>query len=80
MAAETRCACGAATEAECRCAEMDDDELGDERECFWCGGDGYGECDDPIQCTRRHLGGSYDDGCPCASCGGSGLAKDMTIW
>ena len=45
--------------------------------CHWCGGDGWDECDDPIQCTSQHS----DDGlCRCKSCGGSGLAKDMTIW
>lgn len=67
--------------------EHDEYERDDEYEfdghperCFHCAGDGYVECHDPIQCTRPHLGGSYDAGCPCGSCGGSGLAKDMTIW
>lgn len=59
--------------------ELDDDyDLCDPEEqcCHWCGGDGWGECDDPIQCTSPHnrLGE-----CQCQSCGGSGDAKDMTI-
>jgi hypothetical protein len=49
----------------------------DDRDCYWCGGDGYVECDDPIQCTRLHdKFGDHE----CSSCGGSGLRKDMTIW
>jgi hypothetical protein len=47
----------------------------DNEPCFHCGGDGYVECDDPIQCTSAHRNGL----CPCASCGGTGKAKDMTI-
>lgn len=53
----------------------DDDENGGL--CYWCGGDGWQECDDPIQCTDVH--NEWGE-CPCASCGGSGLAKDMMIW
>ena len=56
-----------------------DDEQDDadaDGDCYWCGGDGYDECSDPMQCTHRHVCGL----CPCRSCGGSGLAKDMTIW
>jgi hypothetical protein len=45
--------------------------------CTHCGGDGYDECDDPIQCTSAHTRG---DLCPCGACGGSGLAKDQRIW
>jgi hypothetical protein len=48
-----------------------------ERECSRCGGDGWQECPDPIQCTRPH--NEFGE-CPCGSCGGSGLAKDMTVW
>lgn len=57
----------------------DDDDFDDgyERDCHWCGGDGLVECRDPIQCTRPH---NKCGECPCSSCGGSGLAKDMTIW
>lgn len=46
-------------------------------ECYWCGGEGWDECRDPIQCTKQH---SRDGYCRCSSCGGSGLAKDQTIW
>jgi hypothetical protein len=45
--------------------------------CHWCGGEGWEECHDPIQCTSHHNRWGQ---CICASCGGSGLAKDMTIW
>ena len=45
--------------------------------CHWCGGDGWVECDDPIQCTSPH---NRWGECPCSSCGGSGKAEDMTIW
>ena len=56
----------------------DDDEWDpDLTDCSWCGGDGYTECDDPIQCCRRH----DDYGlCPCGACNGSGLARDQTLW
>lgn len=56
--------------------EYDDPGYEDDRRCYWCGGDGWDECDDPIQCTNEHQYGL----CRCSSCGGSGLAKDMTIW
>lgn len=45
--------------------------------CHWCGGDGWDECGDPIQCTSPH--NEWDE-CECSSCGGSGLRRDMTIW
>lgn len=68
-----RCLECQAPEPHCDC-EPDDDEAGD---CYWCGGDGWRECDDPLQCTSPHnrLGE-----CRCSSCGGSGDARDMTIW
>lgn len=53
---------------------MPDGESGD---CHWCAGEGWDECDDPMQCTNAH---SVEGLCRCKSCGGSGLAKDMTIW
>lgn len=60
--------------------EDDEDDEGcptDERWCYRCHGEGWQECHDPIQCTRPH----NDFGeCPCHSCGGSGDAKDMTVW
>ena len=61
----------------------DDDELLDDEEsgdCFHCGGDGYVECPDPIECTRRHVAVGDTLYRACGSCGGSGRAKDMTIW
>jgi len=64
--------------------EPDDGE--DEFECFHCGGEGWDECDDPLECTKAHHIIKNPDGsyagqlCRCSSCGGSGLAKDMTIW
>lgn len=54
-----------------------DDDPDDESWCFWCSGTGWDECDDPIQCCAEH---SEEGLCRCASCGGSGFAKDMTIW
>lgn len=49
----------------------------DSPDCYWCAGEGWEECDDPIQCTDEHdVLGQHR----CSSCGGSGLAKDMTIW
>ncbi len=65
----------------CVCHEAVDqddyDDCDDEKDCHWCGGDGWVECHDPIQCTNLH---SPDGLCCCSSCAGSGLAKDMTIW
>jgi hypothetical protein len=62
--------------------DYDDEDGGD---CFHCGGDGWVECNDPIECTRAHRtytggGGYFGQLCRCSSCGGSGAAKDMTIW
>lgn len=54
----------------CRCGEVEDDERD---VCYWCGGDGWeDECrEEGCYCLEGH---------PCGSCGGSGLAKDMTVW
>ena len=58
----------------------DDDDDGEDRSCWQCGGEGWGiiglnwTCDDPIN-------GPHDgdiETCPC--CNGSGLAKDCTYW
>lgn len=60
--------------------DYDDGDPGayaDDDVCTHCGGDGYDDCDDPIQCLRTHTSTGL---CPCAACGGSGLAKDQTIW
>ena len=55
----------------------DDDEWDpDEDDCTWCGGDGYTECDDPIQCCARHVNGL----CPCIPCNGSGQRSQQWIW
>lgn len=55
--------------------EIDFDDGGTERECWHCGGEGYidGYEDDPLWFSPGEIE-------RCASCGGSGLAKDMTIW
>lgn len=59
------------------CWDHDYDEDGS---CTVCGGEAYVECDDPIQCMQRHLRNDWDQFCPCKACGGTGLAKDQTIW
>lgn len=58
--------------------DEDDDPYGDdiERYCHWCGGEGFvsgDELGDPLW---------YDESefYTCTSCGGTGNAKDMTIW
>jgi hypothetical protein len=56
-------------------------EWSEDDDCTWCGGEGYVECDDPIQCTRPHLDNDRWNGeCECSACHGSGLAKDQTSW
>jgi hypothetical protein len=54
---------------------VDPDES--DRQCYFCCGEGWTECDDPIQCTKPH---NRRGDCRCSSCGGSGFAKDMVIW
>ena len=44
-------------------------------ECSWCGGDGWGECDDPIQCLDPRCNGEL---CPCSACYGRGY--DQEVW
>ena len=57
----------------------DDDDYDYERagdsDCHWCGGDGWidGYEDDPLWYAPGELE-------RCSSCGGTGRAKDMTIW
>lgn len=35
--------------------EAEPDDNGEESgDCYWCGGEGWEECDDPIQCTDEH--------------------------
>ena len=58
----------------------DEDEEGyddESRRCSHCAGDGWVECRNPLECTRPH--NKFGE-CPCGSCGGSGDAKDMTVW
>lgn len=55
----------------------DDDDDYEFGRCHFCGGEGWDDCDDPMQCTNQHNRAGQ---CRCASCGGSGSAKDMTIW
>lgn len=43
--------------------------------CSWCGGDGWGECDDPIQCCDPRCDGEL---CPCSACDGRGY--DQAVW
>ena len=52
-----------------------DDKFDGDGDCAFCGGDGWidGYEDDPLW----YLPGEMER---CASCGGSGSAKDMTIW
>ena len=69
--------CGATIWDDCCCPAEDDYPDDDDRDCFHCGGDGWVECHDPIECTSPH--NKFGE-CPCGSCHGSGLAKDMTIW
>jgi len=51
-------------------------------DCTICGGDGYVECDDPIQCMApNHFGGGLSDlYCACRACGGTGRGKDQVVW
>lgn len=53
--------------------EYDDDGHGGD--CYWCGGEGWvdGYEDDPLWFEPGEME-------RCSSCGGSGRAKDMTIW
>ena len=50
----------------------DEEDYDDDGYCFWCGGDGFTESDDPMW--------DLSDWVRCSSCGGSGKAEDMTIW
>src|SRR5262245_11714987 len=72
----------------CFCDEPDVSDYDDDdgELCFHCGGEGEEECDDYLECTSHHRTmthpetGQFFQFCVCGSCGGSGLAKDMTIW
>lgn len=55
--------------------DRDDWDEDDDGDCFHCGGEGYvdGYEDDPLWFSPGEME-------RCSSCGGSGRAKDMTIW
>jgi hypothetical protein len=60
----------------------DDDEpfdfdYDDDPGCSWCGGDGFDECYDPIQCCDPECDGEIG---PCRACNGSGMSKDQVVW
>lgn len=57
--------------------DYDDGEYDQDRFCSHCGGEGTTECNDPIECMDRHDKFGW---CHCKYCGGSGLAKDQTVW
>jgi hypothetical protein len=49
----------------------------DGADCSICGGEGYEDCPDPIQCMQGHpIGGMHR----CDACGGTGMAKDQVMW
>lgn len=50
-------------------------DLGESLSCSWCGGDGFAECDDPIQCCDPACDGVIG---PCRACDGRGY--DQWIW
>lgn len=60
----------------CDAAEFDDSD-DDGAPCSWCGGDGWEDCDDPIQCCAVH---NVLGECPCGPCNGTGLAKHQWLW
>ena len=55
--------------------DVDFDDEPSDGDCFHCGGEGWidGYDEDPLWFNPGELE-------RCASCGGSGRAKDMTIW
>lgn len=54
--------------------EYDDDYVDGDSGCSWCGGDGV--CTDGVD----PLGDCPDEAHRCHACGGTGLAKDQTVW
>lgn len=59
------------------CMYQDADEDGGDGLCSRCGGDGFVECPRPLECTRVHTEAGQ---CACGACGGTGNARDQTIW
>lgn len=51
------------------------DDFYDDNTCTWCGGDGWVECDDPIQCCDPDCDGQT---CRCKACDGRGF--DQVVW
>lgn len=47
----------------------------DHEPCTQCGGDGWSECDDPIQCMDSECDGEF---CTCRACNGRGY--DQVVW
>lgn len=45
-----------------------------ERTCTWCGGDGFAECLDPLQCSDPSCDGEV---CRCTACDGRGYDQDV---
>lgn len=64
-------------ELELSAPDAREDDYDEERFCSGCGGDGERECDNPLECMNKHDRFGY---CRCEYCGGSGLAKDQTVW
>jgi hypothetical protein len=55
--------------------QEDDDAESFDNACTWCGGEGYDECDDPIQCCTPGCDGEW---CMCKACDGRGY--DQVVW
>lgn len=53
--------------------EYEDDD--NDNRCSWCGGEGFSECDDPLQCSDPACSGGA---CRCTACDGRGF--DQRIW
>lgn len=43
--------------------------------CSWCGGEGFSDCDDPIQCLDPACNGEL---CTCRGC--NGLGHSQVVW
>ena len=56
----------------------DIEEDGEYALCSWCDGEGWTESGDPMWDGWDEYGNPNLIACP--SCGGTGLAKDQTLW
>lgn len=45
--------------------------------CTWCGGEQWGECDDPLAGCGAGCTGDY---CPCRACDGTGLRAFQRVF